>query len=87
MMSQQKSGSFRLREAERLRGFIAARQSSAGLAYDGAAPLDPIDPVRATQEADPVAELPSRAEQPAEARQHQQVGSADSAAELGMSVQ
>ena len=72
MMSQQKSGSFRQREAERLRRFIAARQSSGGLGQDGAAPLDPVDPIRATEEADPVANLPSRAE-PAEAHQHEQV--------------
>ncbi len=83
MMSQQKSGSFRQREAERLRRFIAARQSSGGLGQDGAAPLDPVDPVRATKEADPVVELPSRAEQPAEAHQHEQVG----CAELCMAVQ
>ncbi|CAL5220614.1 g2656 [Coccomyxa viridis] len=73
MMSQQKSGSFRQREAERLRRFIAARQSSGGLGQDGAAPLDPVDPIRATEEADPVANLPSRAE-PAEAHQHEQTG-------------
>ena len=73
-MAQQKSGSFRRREAERLRRYIAARQSSGGLAQDGAAPLNPADPVRAAAEADPVAELPSRAE-PAEVHQHkQQVG-------------
>ena len=73
LMAQQKSGSFRRREAERLRRFIAARQSSGGLAPDGGGPLDQTDPVRATEESDAVAELPSRFE-PAQPHQHVQVG-------------
>ena len=80
-MAQQKSGSFRRREAERLRRFIAARQSSGGLAQDQGAPLDPADPVRATGEADPVAELASRAE-PAEVHQQKQVGCAQLSASV-----
>lgn len=75
LMSQQKSGSFRLREAERLRRFIAARQSSGGLTHEGGASLDQTDLVRATEESDPVAELPSRVA-PADAHQHNQVSCA-----------
>ena len=68
VVMQQKSGSFRRREAERLRRFIAARQHSGALA-----PLDPNDPIRAIEEADPVAELSSRPESD-EVHLHEQVG-------------
>lgn len=68
LMAQQKSGSFRQREAERMRRFIAARQLSGS---PGGCPLDPNDPIRATEEAHPLADLLSRAGT-AEAHHHEQ---------------
>lgn len=59
-MAQQASGSFRRREAERLRRFIAARQLSATHRANGESPLDPKNPIRAAEETDPLAEQPSQ---------------------------
>lgn len=70
-MVQQKSGSFRQREAERMRRFIRARQLSGGPAQNGEAPLNPNDPILATEEADALAQPPSQAA--AHANYHEQV--------------
>lgn len=69
-MAQQKSGSFRQREAERLRRFIAARQLSGATNINGGAPLKLEDPIKATEEADAIAAPLSHAET---ANAHQQV--------------
>ena len=73
-MAQQKSGSFRQREAERMRRFIIARQLSGGSAQNGEAPLPLNDPVLATEEADALAQSPGQAA--AHAHHHEQVSAA-----------
>ena len=70
-MVQQKSGSFRQREAERMRRFIIARQLSGGSAQNGEAPLPLNDPILATEEADALAQSPSQVA--AYAPHHEQV--------------
>ena len=73
-MVQQKSGSFRQREAERMRRFIIARQLSGGSAQNGEAPLPLNDPILATEEADALAQSPGQAA--AHAHHHEQVSAA-----------
>ena len=75
VMAQQASGSFRRREAERLRRFIAARQLSVSHRANGEGPLDPNNPIRAAEEADPLAEQPNQ-EGTCEGLQQKQVCSA-----------
>ena len=70
-MVQQKSGSFRQREAERMRRFIIARQLSGGSAQNGGPPLPLNDPILATEEADALAQSPSQVA--AHAPHHEQV--------------
>ena len=74
-MVQQKSGSFRQREAERMRRFIIARQLSGGSVQNGEAPLPLNDPLLATEEADALAQSSNQGA--ADAPHYEQVSAAE----------